>query len=280
MNKFNKSEPDQKTTTDYWDENWRRSSKNKVGAERKRYDSYYWRRLNHIFSKCFAEFVKSKCNVIEVGAGATDWLPHLHHHFGFNVTGLDYSEVGCEVARENLLKTATPGIIYRSDMFNPPNELRQKFDVAVSFGLIEHFVNTESAVSACAAFVRPGGLVLTLIPNMSGLYGHLYKIFNRKVYDIHVPLSLKELVQAHSDAGLDVLLHEHVLGLPGVIDQQRVEPAFFRRLLRKIVFRISRILWALEEKGLGVRENAFTSPYMICVARKRILFETSICAQK
>lgn len=277
MNENYKAEPDRKTTTDYWNENWRRSSQNKVEAEPKVYDSYYWRRMNRIFSKSFAEFIGLNCSLIEVGAGASDWLPYLHRHFGFNVAGLDYSEVGCQVAKENLLRTSTPGIIYRSDMFDPPLELREKYDVAVSFGLIEHFSNTASAVAACAAFVRPGGLVLTQIPNMSGLYGQLYKIFNRKVYDIHVPITLKELVQAHRDAGLDVLLHEHVLGVPGVIDQQRVEPAFLRRLLRKFVFQVSRFLWALEEKELGLPENSFSSPYMVCVARKAPESGISIC---
>lgn len=236
---------DRKTTTDYWDENWRRLSKNNPDGSGGWHKGYYWRRMNSIFAKSFAGLDAPSCSLIEVGAGASDWLPHLHHRFSFRVAGLDYSKVGCQVAKENLLKTATPGIIHYGDMFDPPPELRGKFDVAVSFGLVEHFENTASAVSACAGFVKPGGIVFTLIPNMSGLYGNLYKIFNPKVYDIHVPSTLQQLTQAHRDAGLDVFLHEHVLGVPGVIDQQRIEPVLIRRLLRKFVFQVSRIAWAL-----------------------------------
>lgn len=260
---------DRKTTTDYWDENWRRTSEissNSAGPKER--NSYFWRRVNSIFAKSFDELDAPKSSLIEVGAGASDWLPHLHHRFGFSVAGLDYSEVGCQVAKENLQKTSTPGAIYHGDMFDPPPELRERFDVAVSFGLVEHFENTTAAVSACAAFVKPGGLVFTLIPNMSGLYGGLYKIFNRKVYDVHVPITLKQLTRAHWDAGLEVSFHEHILGVPGVIDQQRIEPVFLRRVLRKLVFQFSRIAWALEEKGWGVPENPFSSPYMVCVARK------------
>lgn len=260
---------DRKTTTDYWDENWRRASKNNSDESGpKEHDSYYWRRMHSIFTNSFETLDTANCSLIEVGAGASDWLPYLHHRFGFGVAGLDYSEVGCQAARENLLSTSTPGFIHRGDMFAPPLELRERFDVAVSLGLVEHFENTTAAVSACANFVKPGGLVFTLIPNMNGLYGALYKLFNRKVYDIHVPITLKELIRAHRDAGLNVFLHEHILGVPGVIDQQRIEPVFVRRALRKLVFQFSRVAWALEEKGWGVPENPFSSPYMVCVARK------------
>ena len=259
---------DRKATEEYWDENWRRAYRNADGSEPKERASYYWRRMNRIFAKSFAELDTPNCRLIEVGAGASDWLPHLHHRFGFSIAGLDYSEVGCRVANEILLRSSTPGSIYRGDMFNPPHELNDNFDVVVSFGLVEHFENTAGAVSACAALAKPGGLVLTLIPNMSGLYGSVYKIFNRKVYDIHVPITLNDLTQAHRDAGLHVFLHEHILGVPGVIDQQRIEPVLIRRLLRKFVFHISRIVWALEEHGWGVPENSFSSPYMVCVAKK------------
>lgn len=224
--------------------------------------------MEESFEKSFVGLDLDNCHLIEIGAGASEWLPYFHRRFGFSVAGLDYSEVGCERARENLTRTGTPGTIYQGDMFSPPAETHEKFDVVISIGLVEHFSDTASVIAACATYAKPGGLVFTLIPNMSGMYGWLYRIFDRKVYDVHVPLTLKQLMEAHRNAGLDVFQHEHILGVPGVIDHQRAEPVFIRRILRKIVYQISRVAWALEERKLGVPENAISSPYMVCVARK------------
>jgi 2-polyprenyl-3-methyl-5-hydroxy-6-metoxy-1,4-benzoquinol methylase len=261
---------ERKSTADYWDENWRRASDDEGVPSMSERDCYYWRRMERALEKSFAGLDASNSSLIEIGAGTSEWLPYLHHRFGFSVVGLDYSEVGCKRAQDNLARTSTPGNIYHADMFKPPTELHEKFDVVVSFGLVEHFSDTTSAIAACSAYAKPGGLIFTLIPNMSGLYGWLYRIFDRKVYDIHVPLTLKDLRKAHRNAGLALILDEHILGVPGVIDRQRVEPVLIRKLLRKVVFHFSRIAWALEERGWGVPENAFTSPYMVCVARKQL----------
>jgi 2-polyprenyl-3-methyl-5-hydroxy-6-metoxy-1,4-benzoquinol methylase len=269
MHIANEENKGQKTTSSYWDESWERRPRTPSGSSNiKEPNNYFWRRLNAVFSNIFQSLDAPNSRLIEVGAGASDWLPHLHHRFGFSIAGIDYSEVGCRIARDNLVRASASGTIYTGDMFDPPPELLGQFDVAVSFGLVEHFENTGVAVSACAAFVRPGGIVLTLIPNMRGLYGALYKVFNRKVYDTHVPLTLRELMDAHRDAGLNVFFYHHILGIPGVVEQNRKESSFVRRALRRVMFQISRIVWTLEEKGFGIPENRISSPYMVCVARK------------
>ena len=220
--------------------------------------------------RCFAELTPNNNSLIEIGAGGSEYLPYLHHKFGFEVTGLDYSEVGCESARELLKSMNVPGVVYQADMFDPPTLVLEKFDVVVSFGLVEHFTDTAQAIAACAAFAKPGGMVLTLIPNMTGLYGFLYKLFDRNIFDIHVPISLNELINAHHAAGLKIVQSECLLGLPGVIDGDRIDPVWIRHALRRVVFRFSKIYWWLEERGIGIPENTFSSPYLICVARKAI----------
>lgn len=268
MNDCGDTNSGRKSTVDYWDENWRRASDGALSPLLNERDSYYWRRLDRALAEAFEGLRTEGATLMEVGAGSSEWLPYLHHRFGFRVAGLDYSSVGCTRARENLSRTETAGEIHEGDMFSPPEHLRAAFDVVVSFGLVEHFADTAGAVRACASYARPGGLVVTVIPNMSGLYGHLYRVFDRKVFDIHVPLTLKDLSVAHQKAGLVVLRGEHILGVPGVVDRQRVEPVLIRRLAREFVYHLSKALWAIEERGWGLRENAITSPYMIVVARK------------
>lgn len=250
-----------KSDVEYWNEFWRRASGRTS-------DSYYRRRLDRAFAAALHGLDTNGMNLLEVGVGGSEYLPYFHRRFGFEVAGIDYSETGCESAKALLAASGIKGEIHQADMYQPPADLLGRFDVVTSLGLVEHFKETAGAVGAVAAFARPGGRILTVIPNMKGLYGMLFKPFNRQAYDTHVPLDLAELMQAHRDCGLIDVSGEYLLGLPGVVDGSRYEPVRLRRYLRRLAYPVSRACWALEEKGFGVPENAFSSPYMICVARR------------
>jgi 2-polyprenyl-3-methyl-5-hydroxy-6-metoxy-1,4-benzoquinol methylase len=45
------------------------------------------------------------------------------------------------------------------------------FDVVISFGLIEHFEDTDACLKAISQFIAPQGLLITFIPNMEGFPG-------------------------------------------------------------------------------------------------------------
>lgn len=255
---------ERKSTQEYWDENWRVAGDGLKPAEEK---NFFWKRLDVAFKIVFSIRDHKDSTLIEIGAGASEWLPRLNQEYLFKVSGLDYSQEGCERARSILEQAGVNGNVYLGDMFSPPDDLLGKYDVACSFGLVEHFTNTAEAVRACANFVTSGGIVLTLIPNMTGLNGFLYKVLNRRVFDTHVPLTLDQLVQAHIDAGLEPYFSCYLLSLPGVIDVNRYEPVLLRRWLRKTAHYISRFVWWLEARGIGVPENGVTSPYMLCAAK-------------
>lgn len=121
------------------------------------------------------------------------------------MSGIDYSEKGCELARQNLELAGVSGDIYCSDLFCPPAELLGQFDVVVSFGLVEHFVETDRCVAALSRFVRPGGMLLTTSPNLAGAVGLLQRILGRDIYDKHRPLDRRMLLAAHGPSHLNVL---------------------------------------------------------------------------
>ena len=191
----------------------------------------------------------------------------LNKTYGFEVSGLDYSEVGCERANAILESEGLKGCVLHGDMFTPPSQLLGSFDVVVSFGLVEHFENTSEAIAACARFARPGGLIVTTIPNMAGLYGHAFKFYDRKAYEGHMPLSLSQLSAAHRDAGLNVLFSECLFGLPGVMDGARLEKHLAKRVFRWLAHKATKLHWTLEARGVGFPENRMTSPYLLCASR-------------
>lgn len=251
------------TSQSYWDENWRRAGEGLGSSE---HESYFWRRLDRAFMRTF-EGLPEGALLIELGCGGSEWLPRLHRLYSMDVAGLDYSVPGCERAREILAQSGVSGEVVNADMFEPPENLVGRFDVVCSFGLVEHFTDTADTIRACSRFGKPGSVVFTLIPNMTGLNGLVYKVLDRAIYETHVPLTLKNLREGHELAGLEVMFAEHLLGLPGILDTGRHEPVLWRRVVRTVAARISQVIWWLEERGFGIPENAVTSPYMVCVAR-------------
>lgn len=148
-----------------------------------------------------------------------------------------------------------------------------KFDVIVSIGVLEHFENTQQVLEAFSRFLKPSGLMVTLIPNMVGLVGFLHKIINRPVYDIHVPLSREQLLAAHQTVGLEILDGQYFLFTNfGVINLVGISPRTFAGFIRRgILFglnRLSAASWFIEERVAKFKPNWLTSPYVICLARK------------
>ncbi len=206
--------------------------------------------------------------VLEVGAGASRWLPHLATRWFAQVWGLDYSTRGCELTREALARAGVSGNVLQRDLFEPNEDLVGRFDFVYSLGLVEHFVDTPAAVGAIARFARPGGLVLSLVPNMCGLVGSIQKLVDREVYIEHARLSPRALRVAHEVHGL-VTIHSGWFGSydPTVVNEGR-SPLIVERVLSawRVATRIP-VWMALSAFG-AQPEGRLLSPYVVCVARR------------
>jgi SAM-dependent methyltransferase len=98
--------------------------------------------------------------------------------------GIDYAEDAdqyCESFRR-IGKTAT---LYQGDLFDI--ELNRQFDVVCSFGLIEHFGENEldRVLALHDQFTRPGGYVVILVPNFTGVQYLWHHAFDRPNLDSH-----------------------------------------------------------------------------------------------
>ena len=231
------------------------------------------RRFHRVFERLFDRSQASGMTLLEVGCGKSAWLPYFAKQFGFNVAGLDYSPVGCEMARKVLEANEVSAEIVQADLFAPPAHMLASFDVVVSFGVIEHFEDTAATILALSRFLRPGGLLITSIPNMVGSIGWLQKTLNRPVYDIHQPIDAALLKQAHVQAGLEVVENDYfmstnfgLVNLAGV--STRTPVGFVKKACLGVLARLSVLAWLVEERGVGFPPNRLTSPYINCIARK------------
>jgi SAM-dependent methyltransferase len=103
---------------------------------------------------------------IEIGAGrGLNGL--LYARRGADVTLLDASAVALAQARELFAACGARFEPVDADVFDLPSRLRGAFDVAMSFGLCEHFLDERrrAVVAAHLELVRPGGVAFLGVPN-------------------------------------------------------------------------------------------------------------------
>ena len=253
----------------YWDELWRGDAlPAPIDPRLGDIANHANRRFDALFRRCFAGLGTANARLLEIGCARSAWLPYFRREFGFEIVGLDYSSTGCAKAAEILESAGVPGRIVEADFFDPPSDMQSAFDVVVSFGVIEHFDDTASALAACRAYLRPGGMAITIIPNLSGLLGVFQRRIDQKIYDMHLPLDREQFAEAHQRAGFDVESCAYFLSANWyVLRAQRFEGTFLHLPFRIVTGGLSRIIWGLERIGFRLPANSLTSPYVVCIAR-------------
>jgi SAM-dependent methyltransferase len=148
----------------------------------------------------------------------------------------------------------------------------EAFDAVVSIGVIEHFEDTGSVLRAIGRFAKPSGVIVTMIPNMTGVVGRIQKLVNRAVYDIHVPLDERALIEAHRAAGLSLIDCNYLMSFNlAVVNTRHAQAGFVGRTVRKTLayafLAVSHLVWAVERFSGPFPRTQRWSPLLIAVAR-------------
>ena len=259
----------------YWDHKWESSSLlNAVDPHVSGLNNYVNRKFHEYFQKVFSGMDANGKRLLEIGCARSQWLPYFNKEFGFEVTGVDYSEVGCEMAQAILEKQGAKGTVCCEDFFTPSKVLIEQFDVVVSFGVLEHFQDTAGCISAFSRFLRPGGIMITSVPNMVSMIGYLQKIINRPVFDIHVLLDKNSLCKSHKDAGLNILDCDYFLSTNSAVCNlaglsTNTISWYIKKIVLAVFVRFSMAVWFLESKVVKFRATKLMSGYINCLARKQ-----------
>lgn len=259
----------------YWNDSWASSDiPQAVDPSDARTENYINRRFHQVFTRLFDRSEASSMRLLEVGCAKSAWLPYFAREFGFSVCGIDYSPNGCQMARRILQANAVEAEIVCADIYSPPEDMLGEFDVVVSFGVVEHFDDTAACLRAVSSFLKPGGLLVTNIPNMVGWIGAIQKLVNRPVYDIHQLIDPARLRAAHELAGLEVLECDYFVctnfGVNNLIGiSTRTATGYLKKVLLAILARASMLVWMVEDRTGSLPAGKFASPYINCVARRR-----------
>jgi SAM-dependent methyltransferase len=163
------------------------------------------------------------------------------------------------------------GEIKLGDLFGEAGFDAESFDVVWSAGFIEHFTDTADVVSRIGRFAKPGGIVITEVPNMGGFIGKLHQWADGALYAQHFVITPEKMDAAHLDCGMTALQPARYFGTLelGVVGYgrrlpPRVLPWFNRALSLAETIAISP-LWACRASI----ETEALSPLVVGVYRKR-----------
>jgi SAM-dependent methyltransferase len=211
----------------------------------------------------------SPLSVLEVGGAPGGYLVHLWRQFGHDVSVLDNSPRGVELARRNFELLGIPGRALLGDLFAPEDPQRQ-FDVVYSLGLIEHFDDTTAAVAAHLDYLKPGGTLIIGCPNFQGLNLALLRWLSPSMLNWHnlEAMDIRRWRQFESALELEIKFHDHIGGF---------QPAMFWRcesstIIARAVARGFTELGRRSNGWLGRTMSRWNSPrwsyYVLGVYRK------------
>ncbi len=207
--------------------------------------------------------------LIEIGCAHSKWLVNMRRRYGFEVHGIDYSEVGCRSMSQALAAAEFDigGTIHCRDLLGDLDDLAGSFDYVTSFGVVEHFKDPSAILARFAMLLRPGGVVLTSIPNTAGAYFGLYRILDRSIYDMHEMIDSARLRREHESAGLQIeYCAYNGLFSPGLLTSAK--PSRKRKAVLLSGRAVYRLVWPVAKRLNRHPEAGWHSPYIVCVARK------------
>ena len=188
----------------YWEDLWRRGGHLRFGRF-----SYF----HAAFGRLLRRYARSGMTACEVGCADSVWVPFLVR-FGLRVTGLDYSRAGVDRLRATLANDRLEATLVCGDLFDDP--LRgTRFDLVFSMGLIEHFENGTAVLNRLKRLVAPGGVLVTIVPNLTGAWGTIQKRLDPEIYKVHVPYGPAQLDELHAAAGLQPVERANYFGVFG-----------------------------------------------------------------
>jgi|SRR6185437_63299 len=227
----------------------------------------FYLKPNYIFGDILAKLIAEKNikSAIELGGFPGYYATYLKKYQQLDTTLFDYFiDEGLinKLLQKNGLK---PGDIHviEADLFGyKPQKL---YDMVLSFGLIEHFMDTKAIIETHLRFLKPGGVLFITLPNFKSVNGWVQRKFDRDNYDKHNINSMNPpLLASHCRAlGLkEVEAYYH--GKFSVWLENKSEQSSFAKALVKTIW----LTGKMATRIIPI-ETKMLSPYIVVKAVKQ-----------
>lgn len=213
----------------------------------------------------------SALNTVEIGAGAGTISAVFARH-GARVTVLDYSQEALDTSAALFRELDLAQKPLLSDALNLPESLLGQFDVAMSFGLAEHFEGADRPriVKAHFDLLRPGGLAIISVPNRNCWPYRFWKarreLTGKWQFGLEMPFSRGEFKEICREIGVidyDIIGSSFITSLEFVMPFGRWKRSLEKRILKDKRFDPARI--RQERPGLL---GAYLGYALVVIARK------------
>ena len=189
----------------YWDLIWRTAVAPTVDLSRDPQQAF--------LDRCFAAHLGPGRRFLEVGAGGSPWPVQVARAHHAEAWGIDFSRLGLAAVERSAREAGTSVRLVEADLFDEGALPLGAFDVVYSGGFVEHFTDAAPVMRRLAALVRPGGVVITGVPNLRGINGLVQRVVDRSCYRRHVLFSPQTLDEAHRLGRLRPLATTRYLGV-------------------------------------------------------------------
>lgn len=184
--------------------------------------------------------------LLELGCAPGRWMVFYAERFGAEVEGVEYTDFGAEQTRANLAACNVAGIVHHVDFwkFTPA----RPYDLVLSLGFIEHFVEVDDAFARHAALLAPGGRLVLSVPNFQGVNRYLQRVFDADWLALHnlEAIGHQPYAGRAAAAGLTIESMRYIGGFdPDMISVRKRGRKFLAPF------------WHLRRHGIGDRLNAW-----------------------
>jgi SAM-dependent methyltransferase len=161
-----------KKKTDWWDGIWLQDSILKQLNFLRRIIFLYLG-VTGLLSRFINKYQKKdeRYSFIELGCGGSSYLPYLAKKYNnLQLFGMDKSLMGCKLAVIGIDDGLSKIQVVQGDVLQCPLKSK-KFDIVFSLGLIEHFDEPDKILKKHVNLLKPGGLLICVVPNVFGIQG-------------------------------------------------------------------------------------------------------------
>jgi 2-polyprenyl-3-methyl-5-hydroxy-6-metoxy-1,4-benzoquinol methylase len=228
---------------------------------------HYLRDLRMMKTLCDEGGAVPGSEVLEIGCGRSPWLAYLARE-GCRVSGIEIESHAARLARANLVGAKASGEIYCRDAFNLQQnmDLRGKFDLVFSLGVIEHLDAVTEKLRVLASYLKPGGRIVSMVPNLQGVNWFMQRFGSLPVLQAHVVYTTQTLREVHEQAGYETAATKYLGFFDGFLTNSAGERSSIKRQAHHALCRImglSAACWS--RAGLPTVEWRWTAPLVIYV---------------
>jgi len=221
--------------------------------------------------KVFEKYLPQKpLSVLEIGGAPGQYLAYFHNQFGYKVSCLDYSEIGCQKTDKNFKMLGIPVSVYHKDLFAENLGLPQ-FDLVYSMGLIEHFEDVSGVIEKHLKLLKPGGTLLLGLPNFRGINYLFLKFLAPKLLKQHnlKTMDTRTWTSFEHEFKLETIFKGYIGGFEPMTFMVKEKKTFFTNLLFLKV-RVLNKIFHKNFRGLRNLNSRCFSGYILGIYQKTI----------